>query len=174
MSIKRKKNIKFLTLYNSFTETEKKEFRKFIKKNPFGNNRNYIKILSAIKTNENGIAEFSISQSDRSRWNRISELSLLADKFLIMKSIESDKFLKSVLLLKEYNNRNLFSTFEQNYNSLHKLIAKEPIVNFDYNSFNVINNIYLYHLKSFLKPDNFVKKISIDFFVKKVAQYQNK
>ena len=88
ISAKRKKNIKFLTVYNSFTETERNEFSIFIKIGLNGNKRNYNRILSSLIINDKGIVDIPEVNISRTRWNRLSELHLLADKFLAIKSAE--------------------------------------------------------------------------------------
>ena len=57
ISAKRKKNIKFLTVYNSFTETERNEFSIFIKIGRNGNKRNYNRIFSSLIINDKGIVD---------------------------------------------------------------------------------------------------------------------
>jgi hypothetical protein len=160
MSVVRKRNIKFLTLYNSFTETEKIEFSKFIKTGLNGNKRNYSKILSSLIIDKNGIVEISETESSRTRWNRLSELSLLADKFLIFKSKESDRFENKYLLLKEYDKRNLSSLYEHSYKSLIKEIKKEHVKNYDYNIIYKMDKIYLNQFKTTSDPKKFVKKLT--------------
>ena len=148
MSIKRKKNIKFLAIYNSFSENEKIEFGKFINIGLSGKKRNYGKILSSMKINENGIVEIQDAYSDRTRWNRLSELHLLAEKFLTFKSAESDSLLKRFLLLNEYNKRNLSLPFVNGFIDMKKTLTKEPVVNYDYYILYKLESYYLKGLKS--------------------------
>lgn len=165
MSIKRKKNIKFLTIYNSFTETEKNEFKKFIIYGPGNSRRNYSKILSSLKLNEKGIIELPEARTGRTRWNRLSELHLLAEKFLILKSIESKNFMNKFLLILEYHKRDLDVPFEQSYKKLISEISNEPVVNYNYHHISQLDKIYQDHLKSqrasnytsdkFIKSGNF-------------------
>ena len=160
MSVVRKKNIKFLTLYNSFTANEKIDFDKFIGNGLNGNKRNYNKILSSLKTDEKGIIDFSQTINSRTRWNRLSELSILADKFLTLKSLEYNNFENRYLLLKEYDKRNLTSAFEQKYKQFKNELSKEPVVNYDYNMVNQLDKIYLNHLKSDSDSKKYPLKIS--------------
>jgi len=165
MSIKRKKNIKFLTIYNSFTETEKNEFKKFIIYSPGNSRRNYNKILSSLILNEKGILELPEAKTDRTRWNRLSELHLLAEKFLTLKSIESNSFVNRFLLIIEYHRRDMEVPFENSYKKLISEISNEPVVNYNYYHISQLDKIYQDHLKSdgdtnfttnnFIKSGNF-------------------
>lgn len=160
MSVKRKKTIKFLTVYNSFSEKEKNEFKKFIKNGLVNNNRNYLKILSSLKINEKGIAELTETDNNRTRWNRLSELSVLADKFLIYKSIESDSFESRYILLKEFSKRGLNTYFEHNYKDLMKDIESEHNLNFDHDLIYKLNKIIVYREKTTSDPEYFMQKFS--------------
>lgn len=148
MAVKRKKNIKFLSIYNTFSEKEKKEFRKFIRQVISGNNRNYLKVLSSLNTNEDGIAELSITSSKRTRWNRLSELSVIAEKFLIFKSLNENSPENSYKLLMEYNKRNLPLLFRQEYKKYHKNISNKPAVNYNYNLTLQIDKLNIEQLSS--------------------------
>ncbi len=161
MSVKRKTNIKFLNLYNSFTPNEKTEFNKFIINDRNGNKRNYSKILSSLKTDNNGIIDFSQTQNKRTRWNRLSELSILADKFLALKSLELNNFENGYFLLKEYDKRDLTLPFEHKYKQLTDELSNKPIVNYDYHIVSNLDKIYLNHLKSNSDSKKYVLKIAV-------------
>lgn len=142
MSVKRKKNIKFLTIYNAFTETEKNEFKKFVTYSPGNSRRNYSKILSSLRLSENGIIEYPEAGTGRTRWNRLSELNLLAEKFLTQKSIESCNFMKRLLLIREYQRRDMKLTFEHNYKKFMSEISNVPIVDYNYYHIAQLDKIF--------------------------------
>ena len=148
MSTIRKKNIRFLIIYNSFSESEKSEFKNFILYSPGNSRRNYNRILSSLTINEKGIIELPDAKTDRTRWNRLSELHLLAEKFLTLKSIESDSFVNRFLLITEYHKRELEIPFKQSYKKLITEITDEPVVNYNYYHISQLDKIYQDYLRS--------------------------
>ena len=158
-SAKRKKKLKFITVYSTFSDTEKAEFTKFVKNGVNNKRNNYDKILNSLKINDNGDIEIKGSTSDVTRWNRFSELHKLADEFLILKSIEGNDLLNKFLLFKEYGKRNLFASFEQKYESIKNETSNSPLVNFDANTINQIERIYFNHLRAISDSKNLITKI---------------
>ncbi|MBK8551612.1 MAG: hypothetical protein IPL53_11350 [Ignavibacteria bacterium] len=154
---KRKRKLKFLTIFNTFSSKEKSEFQNYLKSNPNNSHRNYNQILSSLKTNDKGIIEVNGTDNSSTRWNRFSELNLLAEKFLLHKSIESDSITSSALLLKEYDRKKLPSSFMQKYKQLKKEISKIPVVNYDYNIISQLDMINLINLKKTARPENWKK-----------------
>lgn len=159
MSAKRKKNIKFLTLYNSFSESEKSEFHKFLKSNQNDYGRNYDKIISSLKVNETGVTDIEGTNSGVTRWNRFSELYLLAEKFLVLRSVKSNDILNSFLLLKEFDQMGLDSFFNHKYKEINKKFSKEPVINFDTKTISQIETLNLNHIDFGSRPKNYDKKI---------------
>lgn len=148
MSTIRKKNIRFLIIYNSFSESEKSEFKNFISYSPGTSRRNYNRILSSLTINEKGIIELPDAKTDRTRWNRLSELHLLAEKFLTLKSVESDSFLNRFLLITEFHRREMEVPFEHSYKKLITEISDQPVVNYNYYHVSQLDIIYQDYLKS--------------------------
>lgn len=157
MTGKRKKNIKFISLYNSFSPKEKIEFGNYLKNNTKISHRNYIRILTSLEINDGGIADIKGTDSSITRWNRFSELNLLAENFILHKSIDSENISKTGWLLKEYDKKDQFSTFRQKYTKLKTEISNKPIVNYDYNIVSQLDTIYLNHSKRTIKPLMFDK-----------------
>ncbi len=122
----RKKNIKFVTLYNSFQEKEKMEFRKFIRCPLFNKGRDYCKLLESLEKNNLDFKKIDAKAKDRTIWNRLSELTLLAEKFIVYNRISSDKFLFNSFLLQEYNDRNLNSHFVNTFSDAERYINNKP------------------------------------------------
>jgi len=167
MSGNRKKKIKFLTLYNSFSPIEKNEFQNYLENNLSISHRNYNRILSSLKINDRGIVDIDGTESGITRWNRLSELNLLAENFLLHKSIESDDIFKNSLLLKEYSKKKLLSAFGQKYKKLKNEISKVPVVNYDYNLVSQIDILNLIYLKKSARPGrterNFIETYNFRF-----------
>lgn len=152
MTNNRKKRLKFLSLYNSFSQKERNEFQKYLKNNLSTSHRNYYRILSSLEINDKGIINIDGARSSVSRWNRLSELNLLAENFLLNKSIESDLTTKRSLMLKEYHRKKLLPTFRQKYNTLKKELSKVPVVNYDYNIISQLDMINLKYLEMKIRP----------------------
>lgn len=160
MKISGKKKSKFITIYNTFTEKEKNEFRKFLEYNIYDSSRNYNHILDSINLQKTEVPNINGWKSNSTRWNRLSELHQLAEKFLTLKSVERKNFVNKYLLMTEYDNRNLLSPFEQNYKSLMKEISQVPIINYDYSVIYQLDMLYLSHLRATADSKNFVKKLT--------------
>jgi len=163
MTGKRKKKIKFLTLYNSFSTIEKNEFQKYLKSNFSISHRNYNRILSSLKINKRGKIEIDGIDSSNARWNRFSELNLLAEDFLLHRSFESDSISKTGWLLKELDRKNLLTSFRPKYIKLKNEISNKPVVNYDYNIISQLDIINLNQLKKTVKPGK-LDKIFIDTY----------
>lgn len=132
----KKKKVRFLDIYSSFSEIEKKEFMEFTSINLFNKGRNYKEFLQSLRTGEKGILKLDDSKNDRTQSNRLSELTLLAEKFLTIKNFDSNKFCTETLLLDELNKRDIIHFYEQRYYALKKSIGLKKI------SFETINESY--------------------------------
>lgn len=163
MTDNRKKKTKFLTLYNSFSPTEKNEFQNYLKSNLSVSHRDYNRILSSLKINKLGIIDIDGTHSSNARWNRFSELNLLAENYLLHKAIESDNISKTSWLLKELDRKDLLTSFNQKYRKLKKEISNKPAVNYDYNIISQLDIINLNHLKKTVKPGK-LDKIFIETY----------
>ena len=163
MTGKRKRKIKFISLYNSFSPKEKIEFRNYLKNNTKISHRNYIRILTSLEINDGGIADIKGTDSSITRWNRFSELNLLAENFILHKSIDSENISKTGWLLKEYDKKDLLSSFKQKYTKLKNEISNMPIVNYDYNIVTQLDIINLKHLNQTVNPGK-TDKIFIDIY----------
>lgn len=170
MTDKRKKKIKFLTLYNSFSVNEKNEFQNYLKINISNGHRNFNRILASLKINEKGIIDIDGSESSTTRWNRFSELNLLAENFLLHKSIDSELVSKSGWLLKEYDRKHLITSFRQSYKKLKNEISNIPIVNYDYNIISQLDIINLSNFKKTARPGK-SEKIFIDTYTFRLGTF---
>ncbi|MFZ1320289.1 MAG: hypothetical protein WAT71_01910 [Ignavibacteria bacterium] len=145
MNIHLKKNLKFISLYNTFTEKERIEFRLFLKNENEGG-RNYIQIIDSINFNNPGATVIKGSRSRITKWNRLSELQHLAEKFLTMKSFKEKSLITRYLLMKEYEKRKLLPLFENIYITHKKNISNKPVINFEADIINSIDKLYIDHL----------------------------
>ena len=155
----KKNNLKFIALYNSFSEQEKEDFRDFLKDNNSGTSRNYVEILDSVKSDETGEIEIKGSRSSITRWNRFSELNHLAEKFIIKKTINSKNLLSRYILMKEYDNRGLNSSFENIYKTLKKETFGKSLNNFDQELNRLIESLYLEHMKKISSAKLFAEKL---------------
>ena len=100
------KSIKFSAIYNSLNEPDKSEFRYFVlMSNVEG--RSYDSILKLITENDFILKESKSDYKDRTLWNRISELTILIEKYLAMKEFFEDKNEYKLFLNKQLRKRNL-------------------------------------------------------------------
>ncbi|MEO8511975.1 MAG: hypothetical protein ABI543_00315 [Ignavibacteria bacterium] len=114
---------KFLVIYADFNEFDRKKFQKLALSTYFNNKRNHksliIEINKLIKKNQ-GSAGLKITDylsektglSKRALWNRFSELTRIAEYFLIINEIESDEITYKKLLLDSLRKRKLSSIIE--------------------------------------------------------------
>ncbi|MCB0728936.1 MAG: hypothetical protein KDD00_15835 [Ignavibacteriae bacterium] len=159
MNTDRKKNLKFIKLYKTFSEKEKIEFREFLK-NEKENGRNYIQILDSIIVNETGKVEIGGAKSKVTKWNRFSELLHLAEKFIIIRSYKEKSLITGYLLMKEYEERKLFSSFENTYKTHRKNISDKAVMDYDINIIDSIENLHINILEKNSDVKQYQKNIS--------------
>ena len=159
MNTDRKKNLKFIKLYKTFSEKEKIEFREFLK-NEKENGRNYIQILDSISVNETGKVEIGGAKSKVTKWNRFSELLHLAEKFIIIRSYKEKSLITGYLLMKEYEERKLFSSFENTYKTHRKNISDKAVMDYDINIIDSIENLHINILEKNSDVKQYQKNIS--------------
>ncbi|MBV6478396.1 MAG: hypothetical protein HGGPFJEG_01150 [Ignavibacteria bacterium] len=100
---------KFERIYRFLSVKEKKEFRELTKNTLLKRGRNYIKILDEI---DNGSIIFKSKIKSRSKWNRLSELYLLSEKYLAFKQLEQNKHWLEYFAVKEMLNRDAHNIME--------------------------------------------------------------
>ncbi|HMS64826.1 MAG TPA: hypothetical protein PKD83_06170 [Ignavibacteria bacterium] len=143
----RDRSLSFLKKYNSFTKSEKTEFLKFANSGLFSRKRDYTEILTLLISDSESVSNNKKIKS-QTKWNRCSELAKIADKFLLLKSLDRNKLNESVLLLDELRNRNLNSSFNLKFKDLIIEYHDKPITDFDFNLFFFISNKNIDHLKT--------------------------
>lgn len=116
---------KIFQIIAGFNKEELEEFEDFINSPYFSKSRDYSPILKTIysfSNNWNKLSEITneefyakifpgISYSKKTLSNRINELTILAKKFIVQKSLEKDSSLGNLLLLKGLREKNLFDLF---------------------------------------------------------------
>lgn len=157
---KKKKELRFIEIYRSFSESEIREFREFISISLFNKGRNYNGILDKIQFKDDGTIELADSNISRTHWNRFSELFILAEKFLTIKNLEDNKFSGELLLLDELNKRDIINLYQQKFKAISKSTSsKNPSLN----KINELLMMYNTFLKSKSAVNNFQLK-SDSFF----------
>ncbi|MFZ1322573.1 MAG: hypothetical protein WAT71_13535 [Ignavibacteria bacterium] len=120
-------NIRFFEIYNCLSETEKKEFSEFVTLSLFSKRKTYKDILKKLNSDPKKETIQIAFENKRTISNRLSELTKLVEKFLVIKRLESDKFQNDILLLEELKERNVNKFYEQRFNSLSNSILKKDL-----------------------------------------------
>jgi len=111
-------NPKFIEIFNSFSLKEQKNFIKFASSTYFNKKRNHKPLLNRLlKLNieffneeESGISKFlqdELKINKRALWNRLSELTKIAESYLLIVNTQNKTLLKNNILLEEYSKRKL-------------------------------------------------------------------
>jgi len=180
-----KKKIKFIAIYNSFSEKEKKEFGEYINCSFFNKGRDYIKFLNSLKEVNSDKLKLTFPIKDRTRWNRLSELSILAEKFLLLKRLESNDHLYNTLLLNEFNERKLNFLFPGVYSAAVLKSKKMPADVNKLKGLSELNKLCLTHLEIvndndgyldlFYRNDkNFLAKLILEILDNLITSFKNK
>lgn len=157
--MKKKMKIKFFNLYDTFTEEEKRQFRLFISSPLFNQGRKYSKILNLIESDRSVLFEFRDTNKERTLWNRLSELTKLAERFFVLKASEEETPEYNFLLLSELKKRNLDVYFKKHLLELKSVFNKTLLTNMNIEEYLTVSKKYLEHLKSI--PDS--KKLAAEF-----------
>lgn len=145
--MKQKSKFKFFSIYNTFSETEKSEFRLLISSPLFNKEkRNYTAILNGIESDILSDSEFTETSNKRNLWNRLSELTKLAERFLVLKATEPENFSYELILLKELKKRNLDEHFEKKFTKIKTEVDNSLFSVSKVNNLLELNNLYLDYL----------------------------
>lgn len=79
---------KFEILFESFSDSEKREFLELAKISMLKRGRDYLKIIDEL---DRGSFRRKSDNKSRSKWNRLSELNKLAEKYLAFRHLELNK-----------------------------------------------------------------------------------
>jgi len=154
-----KRKIKFFKLYDTFSAEERKQFKLFVSSNLYSHGRKYLKILKYIDIDRTVFFEFGNTIKERTLWNRLSELTKLAEKFLVLIAAESESDVYNKILLSELKKRNLTDYFEKNFSDYNSELKKSLANGLKLEEYLSVNNEYLKYLNSL--PDS--KKFSLRF-----------
>lgn len=153
--MKKKRKIKFFNLYDTFTELEKRQFRLFISSPLFNPGRKYNKILDFIESDRSVFFEFGNTGKERTLWNRLSELTKLAERFLVIKASESETVTFNTLLLRELKKRNINDYFEKQIIDIKSELKKTLLKEMNLKEYLIVNEKYFEHLKSIASLNKF-------------------
>lgn len=123
------KIFKVFQIIFSFTKEELSEFEEYVKAPYLCGSRDYSTLLKGIilyRNNINRLKEITNEDffqkiyprkiySNKTLRNRLTELTVLAKKFIVNKETESDKALNNMLLLKGLKKRKLYNIFRSEY-----------------------------------------------------------
>lgn len=152
-------NFKLINLLNSFSNSELKEFKKFISSPLNSSGRNYLPLLDhLIKHKTTGLDNIYARDvyeklypgkkfSTQTLKNRFSELYKLGEEFLIFLGLKNNKTEKEKILLKMLIERKLFSPFGRKYSSLVNQLEREKYDNTVYHDLAIIKNLNIDYLK---------------------------
>lgn len=132
------RNFKIFQIISVFSKDELKEFEYFIKSPYLTSSRDYNSILKTIYTfignpdklksisNEEFYAEIFPGKkySNKTLRNRLNEMTVLAKKFIIQKTLEKDKQQNDYMLLKGFKERKLYGLFRNEYTRIEEAIDK--------------------------------------------------
>ncbi len=125
--------IKFIQFYENLNKSEKKDFKKFVSSGYFNKGRDFTSFLAAVEKNllkagnAAGLIKFLSSEllySSRSVWNRLHDLTSLADKYIAVKEINRNELLFSNLVSTYHINKFEYGLFTQKVNLSKKKFSK--------------------------------------------------
>lgn len=114
----RNKNPKFIEIFSNFTEKDRKDFKKFAACSFFNKKRDHKPLLNKLlkiygkstgddTQNISEIIRTSLGMSRRAFWNRLSELTKIAESYLIFSNTKNNRLLRNNILMEEYSNRKM-------------------------------------------------------------------
>mgnify|MGYP001271704559 CR=1 FL=1 len=132
------KSPKFIEVFYSFSENEQKSFIKFAKSAYFNKKRDHKPLLNKLlklKSEYRYNSQLNISKellsslkiNKRALWNRLSELTKIAESYLITANIQNNRLLKNNILLGEFSNRRLNDMLRLQVTPVKSEIKKEKI-----------------------------------------------
>lgn len=130
-------NNKLVNLLKSLSDTEIKEFRKFISSPYYTKGRNYLPFLAELlKYSSKGYENINTHDlfnkiypgrkfSKQTLKNRFSELYKLSEDFLVHLGIDKNEDSRNNILLKMFLEKKLYGPFENHYNKTKKRLSEE-------------------------------------------------
>lgn len=151
------KTPKFVEIFFSFSENEQKNFMKFAKSPYFNKKRDHKPLLNKLlKMKSHFLSDSGLNISKilqeflkinrRALWNRLSELTKIAESFIIITNIQNNRLLKNNILLEEYSKRKINEIFRLQITPAKTDITNEKIESDTYFSVhNLYRKISAYH-----------------------------
>ena len=135
------RNFKIFQIISSFTKDELRDFENFIQSPYLTSSRDYTPILKVIYTYSNNwerLQEINNeefyklifpgkSYSNKTLRNRLTELTILAKKFIIQKTLEKDTTQNNLLFLKGLKDRKLYNIFRNEFERINDTIDKDEL-----------------------------------------------
>lgn len=125
--------IKFIQFYSNLNKSEKKDFKKFVLSGYFNKGRDFRDFLAAVEKNLTGavnaadmikLLSADLRYSSRSVWNRLHDLTSLADKYIVINEINRNELLFSNLVSTYHINKFEYGLFTQKVNLSKKKFSK--------------------------------------------------
>lgn len=125
--------IKFIQFYSNLNKPEKRDFKKFVSSGYFNKGRDYSVFLYAVEknmqiaANTGEIIKLISTQTSFTRrtiWNRLHDLTSLADQYIAIKEINKNELLFSNLVSTYHINKFEYGLFTQKVNLSRKKFAK--------------------------------------------------
>ncbi len=141
---------KFIEIFFGFSENERKNFIKFAACPYFNRKRDHkpllntlLKVRSAANFNSDlNINEFlavSLDINKRALWNRLSELTKIAESYIVSANIQKNRLMKSNILLEEFSNRKLSGMLRLQITPVKTDIKNEKI---EIDTYFSVHNLY--------------------------------
>lgn len=112
------KHPKFIEIFYGFSENDRKNFIKFAANPYFSKKRDHKQLLNTllkVKSEARSKSDLNISEfllntlkiNKRALWNRLSELTKIAESYIIAANLQKNRLMKNNILLEEFSNRKL-------------------------------------------------------------------
>jgi hypothetical protein len=151
------RNFKIFQLISTFSKEEFKEFEHFIKSPSLNINRDYSQMLYTIYSYHlnwdrlNSITNKEFYEkifpgkpySNKTLRNRLNELTVVAKKFIILKTCENEKSHNNLMLLKGLKDRKRLGLFRSEFIKINNEIDKDSSKS-HYNSEIKLLSVYVY------------------------------
>jgi hypothetical protein len=178
-------NTKLIKLLRTFSKDELRNFESFIRSPFFNNGRYLVKFFEEIKkfepkfssrhfTKERIYAKLqpSVKYNDAYMRKLISNLTKLADEFLIYNSFAIRNNEKELALLEQYRKRGLDSEFEKLLGNTERKVIGESKKESDFNLYRLYGNAVNYHLdRDYKKVLEYYQKEADSFLKYSVSKF---
>lgn len=141
---------KFIEIFYTFSEKDQKNFIKFASSTYFNKKRDHKPLLNKLlkikphileehDPDINLILQRTLGITKRALWNRLSELTKIAESYLIVNNTGANKLLKNNILLEEFSKRKMNAMLKLQITPAGTDIKNEKI---DSDTYFLVHNIY--------------------------------